>query len=246
LPSYTLAAAHEAGWIWDIGLRDKRGVGCVYSSAHMSEDRARAVLADHRGVGEAAQDARLISFEPGYRARQWVGNCVAVGMSGGFVEPLESTGIVVIEAAAAMIAEMFPFHGSVDASADRFNMLMTARYDNLVNFLKLHYCLSRRDETYWRENVDPASIPPSLQAMLDRWRHRPPGRFDFLIDVETFSFFNYQYILYGMEYCTEAAGGPAGQSDAGSMFARIRNFSDQAIRELPSHRDLIDAINIGT
>jgi hypothetical protein len=125
----------------------------------MSEDRARAVLADHRGVGKAAQDARLISFEPGYRARQWVSNCVAVGMSGGFVEPLESTGIVVIEAAAAMIAEMFPFHGPVDASADRFNMLMTARYDNLVNFLKLHYCLSRRDETYWRENVDPASIP---------------------------------------------------------------------------------------
>lgn len=242
LPSYTLAAAHEAGWIWDIGLRDKRGIGCVYSSAHMSEDRARAVLAGHPGVGEAAQEARLISFEPGYRGRQWVGNCVAVGMSGGFVEPLESTGIVVIEAAAAMIAEMLPFQGPVDASADRFNMLMTARYDNLVNFLKLHYCLSQRDEPYWRDNVDPASVPPALQAMLDRWRYRPPGRFDFLIDVETFSFFNYQYILYGMDYETRAAG-PS--PDADPMFARIRNFADQAIRDLPSHRDLIEAINIG-
>jgi len=244
LPSYTVAAAHEAGWIWDIGLRDKRGVGCVYSSAHMSEDRARAVLADHPGVGAAARDARLISFKPGYRARPWVGNCVAVGMSGGFVEPLESTGIVVIEAAAAMIAEMFPFHGPVDASAERFNTLMTARYDNLVNFLKLHYCLSRRDEPYWRENADPTSIPPALQAMLDRWRHRPPGRFDFLIDVETFSFFNYQYILYGMDYGTVPAGAPMGPSDPGAIFARIRNFGDQAIRELPSHRDLIEAINI--
>jgi hypothetical protein len=244
LPSTTLATAHEAGWIWDIALRDKRGVGCVYSSAHLDEERARAVLAGHPGVGAAARDARLITFDPGYRARQWVGNCVAVGMAGGFVEPLESTGIVVIEAAAAMIAEMFPFHGPVDASADRFNMLMTARYDNLVNFLKLHYCLSRRQEPYWRDNVDPSSIPDALQAMLERWRHRPPGRFDFLIDVETFSFFNYQYILYGMDFHTDpGVERVAGRGGPDPIFSRIRSFSDQAIRELPSHRDLVAAIN---
>jgi glycine/D-amino acid oxidase-like deaminating enzyme len=242
LPSYTLAAAHEAGWIWDIGLRDRRGVGSVYSSAHMDEDRARAVLAEHPGVGAAAaQEARLIAFEPGYRARQWVGNCVAVGMAAGFVEPLESTGIVVIEAAAAMIAEMLPFHGPVDASASRFNMLMAARYDNLVNFLKLHYCLSRRTEPYWRDNTDPASTPPALQEMLERWRHRPPGRFDFLIDVETFAFFNYQYILYGMEFDTQQGADSATRSQA--VFKRIRGFSDQAMRELPSHRELVEAIN---
>ena len=71
-----------------------------------------------------------------------------------------------------------------------------------------------------------------------------PGRFDFLIDVETFSFFNYQYILYGMDYGTAPAGTPMGPSDPGAIFARIRKFGDQAIRELPSHRDLIEAINI--
>jgi glycine/D-amino acid oxidase-like deaminating enzyme len=243
LPSYTIAAAHEAGWLWDIGLRHKRGVGCVYSSAHMDDTGARAVLAAHPGVGAAAEEARLISFDPGYRARQWVGNCVAVGMSGGFIEPLESTGIVVIEAAAAMIAEMFPFHGPVDASAGRFNALMTARYDNLVNFLKLHYCLSQREEPYWRDNADPASIPDTLQTMLERWRHRPPGRFDFSLDVETFAFFNYQYILYGMEF--PAAYGRAGHAPPDPMFSRIRGFGDQAIRELPSHRDLVEAINAG-
>ena len=243
LPSTTLAAAHEAGWIWDIGLRDKRGVGSGYSSAHMDEERARDVLAAHPGVGAAAAgDARLIAFEPGYRARQWVGNCVGVGMAAGFVEPLESTGIVVIEAAAAMIAEMFPFHGPVDASAQRFNMLMTARYDNLVNFLKLHYCLSRRNEAYWQENTDPASMPEALLAMLERWRYRPPGRFDFLIDAETFAFFNYQYILYGMEFDTMSPGAPGPRTDP--MLSRIRDFSEQAIRELPSHRALIEAINI--
>ena len=248
LPSYTIAAAHEAGWIWDIGLRNMRGVGCVYSSAYLDDDRARAVLAEHAGVGRRAGDARLIAFEPGYRARHWVGNCIAVGMSGGFVEPLESTGIVVIEAAAAMIAEMFPFAGPVDASADRFNALMTGRYENLVNFLKLHYCLSRREEPFWRDNTDPGSIPDALKAMLERWQYRPPGRFDFLIDIETFAFFNYQYILYGMEFRTEAPLAQrqdAGLAGAGPAFARVRSFGDQALRELPSHRDLVEQINRG-
>lgn len=241
LPSYTVAAAHEAGWLWDIGLRNLRGVGCVWSSAHIDEERARAILAGYPGVGGRADEARLISFEPGWRKRQWVGNCVAVGMSGGFLEPLESTGIVVIEAAAAMIAEMFPFNGPVDGPADRFNALMTARYENIVNFLKLHYCLSRRGEPFWRDNADPGSIPDALHAMLDNWRYRPPGRFDFMIDVETFAFFNYQYILYGMEFRTEPAFPSAAAGKP--IFARIRGFGDQAVRELPTHRELVEQIN---
>lgn len=245
LPSYTVAAAHEAGWIWDIGLRQARGVGCVYSGDHLGDDRARAILAAHPAVGARADDARLIRFEPGYRARQWIGNCVAVGMSAGFVEPLESTGLVVIEAAAAMIAEMFSFTGPVDASADRFNALMAARYDNLVNFLKLHYCLSRREEPFWRDNADPASIPEALRAMLDRWRWRPPNRFDFLIDVETFAYFNYQYILYGMEFQTEpdAPAGTDAATSARQAFLRIRGFGEHAARDLPGHRELIETIN---
>lgn len=241
LPSYTVAAAHEAGWIWDIGLRDKRGVGCVYSSTHMAEDHARALLASHVGGGAYAREAHLIHFDPGWRARQWVGNCVAVGMSGGFLEPLESTGIVVIEAAAAMIAEMFPFNGPLDGPADRFNALMTARYENIVNFLKLHYCLSQREEPFWRDNIDLASIPETLATLLDRWRYRPPSRFDFMIDVETFAFFNYQYILYGMGFYTKP--GLSAGSPNPPIFERIRHFGEQAVRELPSHRDLITQIN---
>lgn len=237
LPSYTVAAAHEAGWLWDIGLRGARGVGCVYSSAHMPDDRAHEVLSDY--VGRAV-DARLIVFEPGYRARQWVGNCVAIGMAGGFLEPLESTGIVVIEAAAAMIAELLPMTGPVDASADRFNALMTARYDNIVTFLKLHYCLSRREEPFWRDNRAAVSTPPALRALLDGWRQRPPSRFDFTLDVETFAYFNYQYILYGMGFATPA--GSSGDAFADG-FARIRQYGDQAAHDLPSHRELVEQIN---
>lgn len=236
----TVAAAHEGGWTWDIGLQHARGIGCVYSSAHLSDDRAADILDAH--LGGAPHAPRLITFEPGYRRTPWVKNCVAVGLSGGFLEPLEATGVVLIEAAAAMIAELFPHAGPVDAPAARFNALMTARYERIVDFLKLHYCLSRRDEPFWRDNRDPASIPDTLRALLEQWRHRPPSRFDFLLDVESFAFFNYQYILYGMDFRTDLSGAREGfphAEAAARQFARIRGFGEQAVADLPAHRELI-------
>jgi glycine/D-amino acid oxidase-like deaminating enzyme len=249
LESYTIAAAHEAGWTWDIGLRGGRGIGCVYSSDHVSDDRAAEILATH--VGNAGKDIapRRIAFEPGYRERHWVKNCVAVGLAGGFLEPLESTGVVLIEAAIGMIAELFPHNGPADAPARRFNELITARYDNIVNFLKLHYCLSKRDEPFWRENADPASIPDRLRDLLDQWRYRPPGRFDFILDLESFAFFNYQYVLYGMEFRTDLAPGRGDFPNvraAERTFARIRAFGDRAAQDLPAHRTLIEQINAET
>jgi tryptophan 7-halogenase len=246
IASFTIATAHAAGWTWDIGLQGARGIGCVWSSAHMSDDDAAAVLRDY--VGHDRYEARIIPFEPGYREAQWVKNCVAVGLSGGFLEPLESTGVVLIEAAVAMIAEFLPLGGPADAPAARFNRLMTARYENIINFLKLHYCLSRRGEPFWRDNADPGSMPEALQELLDQWRRRPPSRFDFLLDVESFAFFNYQYILYGMEFRTDLSGSrgdfPA-MAAAEKWFARIRGFGERATADLPSHRALIRQINEG-
>jgi flavin-dependent dehydrogenase len=244
IESVTIATAHEAGWTWDISLESARGIGCVYSSAHMDDERAAEILRGY--IGHDAYKARIIPFEPGYRETQWVKNCVAVGLSGGFLEPLESTGIVLIEAAVAMIAEFYPHSGPADAPAARFNGLMTARFENIVNFLKLHYCLSRRDEPFWRDNADPASIPEPLQALLHQWRHRPPSRFDFILDLESFAFFNYQYILYGMDFRTDLAAGRGdfpGGAAAEKLFARIRSFGERATRDLPSHRGLIGEIS---
>ncbi|QAY76550.1 tryptophan halogenase family protein [Sphingosinicella sp. BN140058] len=246
LESYTIATAHEAGWIWDIGLRGARGIGCVYSADHVDDDRAADILRAY--VGAAADDLspRRIEFEPGYRERQWIGNCVAVGLAGGFLEPLESTGVVLIEAAIAMVAEMFPHSGPIDAPARRFNQLMAARYDNIITFLKLHYCLSQRQEPFWRDNRDPASIPERLQELLEQWRYRPPGRFDFILDLESFAFFNYQYILYGMGFRTDLSPGRGDFPNvraADRIFARIRNFGERATQDLPAHRALIEQIN---
>lgn len=245
IESYTIATAHEAGWIWDIGLSTGRGIGCVYSSRYIDDDRAADILRDH--LGPAAQDVtpRSIAFEAGWRTTPWIGNCVAVGLAGGFLEPLESTGVVLIEAAIGMIAELFPHQGPVDLPARRFNELMNARYANIVNFLKLHYCLSNRPEPFWRDNADPATIPDRLRELLAQWRYRPPSRFDFMLDVESFAFFNYQYILYGMGFTTDLSEGRRDFSDtaeAQRLFARIKAFAEHATRDLPSHRELVEQL----
>lgn len=246
IESYTIATAHEAGWTWDIGLNGARGIGCVYSSAHMDDDRAEQVLRDYVGTKGGEITPRRIAFEAGYRETPWMKNCVAVGLSAGFLEPLEATGLVLIEAAVGMIAELFPHSGPVDAPARRFNSLMSARYDNIINFLKLHYCLSRRTEPFWRDNVDPASIPEPLLDLLEQWRHRPPARFDFILDLESFAFYNYQYILYGMDFLTDLSAGREDFANVGvadRIFAKIQKFGERATQDLPTHRDLIRQIN---
>jgi tryptophan 7-halogenase len=249
LESFTIAAAHQAGWTWDIGLAGARGIGTVYSSAHMSDDQAAQVLRAYAGDRVDMAQPRLLPFEPGYREQQWIRNCVAVGLSGGFLEPLESTGVVLIEAAIAMIAELFPHNGPIDAPAARFNQLMAARFDNIVNFLKLHYCLSRREEPFWRDNNDPNSIPDRLKDLLEQWRYRPPNRFDFILDLESFAFFNYQYILYGMDFRTDLSAGREDFPNVGAaekLFQRIRTFGERATADLPTHRSLIEQINAPT
>ena len=245
MESCTIATAHEAGWTWEIGLNGARGIGCVYSSSHISDDRAAEILRDYVGPRHDVT-MRSIPFAPGYREQQWVKNCVAVGLSAGFLEPLESTGLVLIEAAVGMIAEMLPHSGPIHAPARRFNELMTARFENIINFLKLHYCLSQRTEPFWRDNAAAASIPDRLAGLLEEWKLRPPGRFDFVLDTETFAFFNYQYILYGMGFATDLGAGrddfPQGE-EALRLFAKIQRFADRAVAELPSHRALIQQIN---
>ena len=249
MESCTIATAHEAGWTWEIGLNGARGIGCVYSSDHISDERAADILRGYVGPGHAAAVTRCIPFAAGYREQQWVKNCVAVGLSAGFLEPLESTGLVLIEAAVGMIAEMLPHSGPMEAPARRFNQLMTARYENIVNFLKLHYCLSQRTEPFWRDNTDRASIPDRLAEFLEQWKCRPPGRFDFVLDTETFAFFNYQYILYGMGFKTDLSEGRDDfpqVDEANKLFAKIKRFGDRALVDLPSHAALIRQINAQT
>jgi tryptophan 7-halogenase len=242
---YTISTAHEAGWTWDIALRSRRGVGYVYSSRHTDDTRAESVLRNY--VGPAARDlaTRTLKLQVGWRARHWVKNCVAVGLAGGFLEPLESTGIILIEAAAYMIAGLFQRSGDLEPAARQFNAHMTRRYERIVDFIKMHYFLTQRtDSDFWRDNARPASAPDSLLAHLDMWRHRPPAALDFVMDHESFALANYQYVLYGMGFRTEQAGRAqsAQTALARQEFARVRDAAHRAVAALPSHRELLERV----
>ena len=243
IASYTISTAHEAGWTWDIGLQQRRGIGYVYSSGHTSDERAEQVLRDHIGPAAESLSARRLKLEVGYRETQWVKNCVAVGLSGGFLEPLEASGIGLIETAAYLVGYLFPFNGETEAVARTFNRLMRERYERVADFIKLHYCLTRRtDSAFWTDNADPRSIPPTLQDKLAMWRSRPPHRLDFVADVEMYPTSSWQYVLYGMEFATAlhpSAGGGARRLDAEREFRTIAELSERAAADLPSHRALV-------
>jgi tryptophan halogenase len=244
VPAYTISTAQEAGWTWDIALAQRRGVGYVYSSKHTDDTRAEQLLRDHTGARELP--VRHLKLQVGWRERHWVKNCVAVGLSGGFLEPLESTGIMLIEAAAHMIAGLFQRSGNLEPVASQFNVLMTRRYERIVDFIKMHYFLTqRRDTAFWRDNADPKSAPDSLKAHLEMWRHRPPSRFDLVMDHESFALANYQFVLYGMEFATTLERGHARYLQAAlarQEFARVRDAAQRAVAALPAHRELLARI----
>lgn len=244
IPSYTIATAHEAGWTWDIGLHGRRGIGYVYSSRHTSDERAEQVLRGYIGAAADALSPRQLKLNVGYRAQHWVKNCAAVGLSGGFLEPLESSGIGLIETAAYLIGYLFPHDGDMAAAARTYNEVMSARYARIVDFVKLHYCLTQRtDHAFWRDNTDPASIPATLHDKLSMWRSRAPHRMDFVADYEMYPTSSWQYVLYGMEYPTAQYGNRLTlnrYAEAQKEFQMIEQMSYRAMGDLPAHRALVE------
>ena len=199
--NFTSAKALPAGWAWDIGLRNRRGRGYVYSSQHCSAEEAEATLRRDEGVAAQDHEARHISFKSGHRAAQWQGNVVAIGLSGGFLEPLESTGLFLADFASRLLVEMFPPHAEAARMAplaQRFNNVMAEMYDDLADFLSLHYQISnRRDSAFWRKASAPESASPRLQNLLSMWDLRPPSFADFSFRYAPFSHQSYEFILLG-------------------------------------------------
>jgi len=127
--SHTIAAAQNAGWIWDIGLPSRRGVGHVYAGEFLSDDEALANLKSYLGPEAKDIEPRKIQFNSGHRETFWKNNCVAVGMSAGFVEPLEATAIMLVEISARYIAENLPPNQEImQVTAKRFNQQMYYRW----------------------------------------------------------------------------------------------------------------------
>jgi flavin-dependent dehydrogenase len=248
--SHTVSTAQEAGWIWDIGLSSRRGVGHVYSSAHTSTEAAEKALLDYirPSVPDvAALSVRRIDINPGHRARFWERNCVAVGLSAGFLEPLEASALVLVELAAGMIAEQLPVtREAMDIIARRFNDKFLYRWDRIIDFLKLHYVLSTRtDNAFWIDNRAASTIPDSLGELLELWKHQYPWHGDFVQKDEVFPAASYQYVLYGMGFATQPSH--LGRSTTERQFA-AEQFEEnermvcRLLAALPSNRELLQAV----
>jgi tryptophan 7-halogenase len=246
IASQTTATAHAAGWIWDIGLPSRRGIGCVYSSEHMSDDAAEAQLHAYIAAavpGAAVPGFRRLSFRSGHRERFWERNCLAIGLSAGFLEPLEASAIVLIELSLEALLDNFPAtHDAMDVHAGRFNTLFRYRWDRIVEFLKLHYVLSERDEPYWRDHREAAGVPERLGALLRVWRDQPPSRWDLPAVDEVFPAASYQYILYGMGFPPPRPG-PLRAEAAGSQQLRQAEARARTLTaSLPTNRVYLDAL----
>lgn len=255
IASQTIATARTTGWIWDIGLPTRRGVGHVYSSAHTRDDEAAATLLAHVRQTQLAQGGaapadlvpRAIRFQPGHRERFWQHNCVAVGLASGFIEPLEASALALVEMSATMICDEMPAtRGDMDLVARRFNERFAHRWQRVIEFLKLHYVLSRRDDSaYWRDHRDDATQPARLREQLQLWRSRAPYRHDFERIDEVFPSASWQYVLYGMGFRPAAAGGTRRTEPPALAEARFREAAQLARRMLgglPDNRTLIEHI----
>jgi tryptophan 7-halogenase len=247
IPTHTISTAQRAGWIWDIGLPTRRGTGHVYSSRHIDEATAEAELRAYLGPAGAGLPIRKINIRSGHRETFWKGNCVAVGLAAGFLEPLEASAIVLIELSAKLIAEQMPMtRGVMDIVAKRFNEATHYRWGRIIDFLKLHYVLSKReDSAFWRDNRLPETIPERLQELLQLWRYQGPwfhDEFDRLDEV--FPAASYQYVLYGMDFRTEVDPAVLGADERMAERALRENRArTEGLRQrLPRHRDLIRKI----
>lgn len=246
IPPFTIATAKEAGWVWDIGLTERRGLGYVFSSKHTTLEKAEQTFAEHLS-GHDMSNARLIDMKVGYVDKFWEKNCVAIGLSSGFVEPLEATALLIVEATAKLLADKLPDHlDNIRYAQNSFNQTTKYAWDRVIDFIKLHYFISNRDDSdFWLDNRNPDFAPASLLEKLEHWEHMCPATDDFFTKYEIFNLENYQYVLYGMNYKTKLDGNQqafVNRQIATNEFEKIQQFANQLSSKLPSHRSFIKTL----
>jgi flavin-dependent dehydrogenase len=251
ISSHTISTAHDFGWVWDIALPTRRGVGNVYSSRFCDDELATRHLTDHLSKSLSCKQINKLTFKalkftPGYRKQFWVNNCIAIGMSAGFIEPLEASALALVELSAKMLAKELPADKSIiPIAAKRFNKRFEYRWQRIIDFLKLHYVLSNRKSDYWQSHREADSIPEHLNELLTLWQHQPPSYNDFIQIEEIFPAASYQYVLYGMGFKTKPRA--TQQQYVNHLLAeKLTNENIQLINKylagLPTNRELINHI----
>ncbi len=240
LPPYTIATARTAGWQWRIGLQHRTGNGHVFSSAHMSEDEATAVLMGSLD-GPPLADPRTLRFTSGQRARTWNRNVVAIGLSQGFAEPLESTSIHVIQATIAKLIAFFPDREFRQVDVDEFNRQCRFENERIRDFLILHYHATERDDSPFWNQVRTMEVPSTLQHKLDLWRSA--GRI-VRTDNELFAEVGWLQVLHGQRVPARAhhpIADALAESDVAGYLAEIEQVIANCVERMPSHAKFVAA-----
>jgi hypothetical protein len=246
----TRATALGAGWVWRVPLYSRLGTGYVYSSAFRTDEEARDEFLGYlRHSGDLASDApdpdtHVIQMRIGYLPEPWVKNCLAIGLSSGFVEPLEATAIFTIESSIARFSSNFP-EKDCDPSLSRdYNRLYGNLMTEIADFLQFNYFTSNRTEPYWIQARDPVNLTDWLRDKIDVLQHRLPNSDDTL-NTLLFGFWSYTFVMMQKGFMSKITF-PLEKSivseDWINFGQNLKAQVTQLVNTLPSHHDLLTNI----
>lgn len=235
---YTRSTAHDGGWQWRIPLQHRIGNGIVFCSRFLSEDDAIRLLMDSLD-GAPLGEPRVLRFQTGRRVRQWSRNCIAIGLSSGFLEPLESTSIHMIQADAIRLIKHFPHAGIEQSAIDEYNRQSKMEWEYVRDFIILHYHLNERhDSKFWRE-CRHMEVPDSLARRMELFRRT--GKV-FREQDELFTEIAWQQVMIGQglepgDYHPLADALSKEQLD--KLLDDIKMIIDETVSRLPGHEQFL-------
>lgn len=238
---YTRSIAHACGWQWQIPLQHRTGNGLVYSSSHWSDDQAREVLLGNL-PGEPLAEPRIIPFKTGHRREQWCKNVVSLGLASGFLEPLESTSIHLVQSAATRLVKCFPHRGIRGEEVAEFNRQSRVEMERIRDFIILHYKANqRRDSDFWR-GCEEMVVPDSLQEKIELFRSTGKVFRDY---DDLFTEVAWQQVLIGQGVLPDDYNVIAeGLSDAQvrDLMQNLKTLVQGTVAKLPSHEEFLSGL----
>lgn len=239
---YTRSIAHHAGWQWRIPLQHRTGNGLVFSSRYMSEDEASDYLLAHLD-GEALAEPRVIPFKTGRRNRQWNRNVVAIGLSSGFLEPLESTSIHLIQSSVSRLLKLFPQGGINQAEVDEFNRQSAEEIEFIRDFIVLHYHQNQRqDSEFWQE-CRRMDIPEGLRRKMNLFSQS--GKV-FRYSDELFTEIAWQQVMIGQHLVPKdhhPLVNALSSEQLNDMLRDLKTIIDGTVSRLSLHEDYLRSVS---
>jgi tryptophan halogenase len=235
---YTRSIARQAGWQWRIPLQHRVGNGIVFSSRFWDEAQASQSLLDNID-GAMLTQPRTIRFQPGQRQQTWSGNCVALGLASGFLEPIESTSIHLIQRGIVRLLQMFPANGISPSDIEEYNRQTRSEIEHIRDFIVLHYHVTSRQDTPFWKTCREMEIPASLRHRIELFRET--GRV-FRVPNELFAENSWIQVMLGQGILPKQYHPVAdlmGDTELSQFLGGIRSGIDSTVAKLPSHADYI-------